>query len=1073
MTKVNFELGSDASDFLSGFRQASAAVIELENDTKDLSEVSKKVFKSNADEVQKFSDELEHGANQTKKMREEATNLGKTQNIIKQLKQQIKEYTTEAYKAGEGTKAFKENLEKAGALKDQLADLNAQVNALNGNMGENFARAAGGSISLVAKGYEGLTAFQVLAGDKSKEFEETLLRLQSLNAMASVAQEFAGISDKLTEIKLGFAPVAELFTSGASSIASSYTSANQSLVTFFSNFGGNAKSALKSGIDFFKNFGSNAVSVAKAAGAGFVSFFQNFGTNMKQFAVNAKAGINTIGTAIKNNPLGIILTVVTAAVAAFVLLRNKVKPIADLFDALGEVINYLGDSFEKMGQKFGLVASDLEKSLEDQINNVDKVVDKIGNRYDFEIKKAQAVGKETTKLEKEKTIAQANEINKQLGNLYALAQLNGKLTEDQRKQMADLFDKRRNLIQEASVFAIKVEKEAADKEKELQKKRQDQAKQAADKRKQQEQDLLNSLNDLAKRSQQAQLEGLTGKERLDKQREIAEKELAVLRETIIKKKQLLGEGNKLSVEEQKQFDVLESRIVEEHNAGIIKLETEKANKLAEIQTKEVTDAQKALELKTKIQEDSIKAIPKPGNLTQDQEAQFELQKQQELLNVRKSYLSQALALKTQEINARANQEIIALQNEKALLANNNDEISKLRVAAIEKDINAIREGAELSKEALVTETKATVNEINEELAQIGEKTKPKKLDVNKLLGLDSTELSSALKKFGENNQIDIKVSPESIDAAKNAVQQLVASLKELMQAYFEAQNEALNNELKANQERIDARDQNIQDLRDKLAEEESLRDQGLANNVDRIREEIAAQEAAKQADLQRQREIQEEKKKLAKQQLIIDTAMQASQLVLAIAQLFAQGSSFWVGPVPVGLIVAGLAATAMTASFVVGKKKAFDAVNSGAAQLYTGGYTGDGGKYEEANAVVHKGEYVMNQDKTNKHWDLLHGIHTDDKSLMEAGIRDLIAGKGIYLASDIPEEINTTKNALRTAELKAFYKVDNSVLEKRMESIEGYIREISSQGKNKETVLPNGTRIINKGSLTTIIRPKQ
>ena len=34
-------------------------------------------------------------------------------------------------------------------------------------------------------------------------------------------------------------------------------------------------------------------------------------------------------------------------------------------------------------------------------------------------------------------------------------------------------------------------------------------------------------------------------------------------------------------------------------------------------------------------------------------------------------------------------------------------------------------------------------------------------------------------------------------------------------------------------------------------------------------------------------------------------------------------------------------------------------------KLYTGGYTGDGGKYEPAG-IVHKGEYVFNQDDVNR-----------------------------------------------------------------------------------------------------------
>jgi hypothetical protein len=89
---------------------------------------------------------------------------------------------------------------------------------------------------------------------------------------------------------------------------------------------------------------------------------------------------------------------------------------------------------------------------------------------------------------------------------------------------------------------------------------------------------------------------------------------------------------------------------------------------------------------------------------------------------------------------------------------------------------------------------------------------------------------------------------------------------------------------------------------------------------------------------------------------------------------------------------------------------------------------------------------------------------------MTLGIRDLIKDKGIRLASDIPEELNTTRNAIRSAELKATFNVDNSNMEKRMEAIEGHMKTLVNQGTEKTTVLPDGTRIIKNGSLTTTIR---
>lgn len=1072
MTKVNFELGGDATDLMGAFRQSSNAVSGLAHETLEYGELSKKVFKANADEVDKYSKDLTEGAKQTEKMRKETENLGKSKNIITELKKQIKEYTTAAHEAGEGTAAFTKNLEKAGKLKDQLNDLNAAVQSLNGNMGENLSRAAGESISIVAKGYEGLIGLQSLAGVKNEEFEQTILKLQSLNAIANIAQEFGGLSDKITEIKLGFAPVTELFRSGASTITSAYTSSNATLKNFFSDFLGNSKAALKSGVDFAKGFGSNAVSVAKSAGAGFVSFFSNFGSNMKTFASSAKAGINTVGTAIKANPMGIILTVIIAVIGAFVLLKDKVKPIADLFEFLGEIWDKAAGFLEDMAASIGLMADASEKKSEALIKGTKEEIDAIKGKYDFEIQALEAAGKSTIEKEREKSKAVKERAGQTMFELEKIRALEGKLTDEQAKQYKEAQTEMIEAVKERTIAEIKFVKEEADKQKEIQKKAAEAAKQAAEKRKQLASDLKNSLVDLAKKADQAQLEGLTGKERLDKQREIAEQELALLRDVIFKKGQLLNKNFKFSKDQQEQFNILEDRIVSDHSNGIIKLESEKAAKLAEIQSREVADALKSLELKAKIQEDSIKAIPTPGNLTKDQEAQFELEKQRQILEVRKKFLQESLLLKTQEVNGRANQEIVALQNEKAALEKNTDEISKLRVAAIDRDIAAIKENAELSKTAIVGETKATVNEINNELSKIGENTKPKKIDFAKLLGGDSKELSILIEA-----KVGIKVSESDIQSTKAAIQQLVSSLREIYQNYLDAANKALDQELNANQQRMDDRDKNIQDLQDKLQDEKALRDEGFANNVDRLNEEIAVQQAAKADDLANEKRIKEEKKKLAKQQLNIDTAVQASQLIVAMAQLFAQGSNFWVGPVPVGLIVAGIAATAMTVAFIDGKKKAYDAVNN-SPEFYTGGYvegkggySGDGDKYAPAG-ILHGGEYVMNKETTDENWDLLDGLHKNDKRKIEFGIRDLIKGKGIRLASDIPQELTEARSAVRNGEMNAFFKLDNSKLENRMESIEGHIKVLVQQGNDSDQILPDGSRLIKTGNITRLIRKR-
>lgn len=605
MSDINFKLTTDASPFVSGFQSAVKSVNDLETATNDLESATKGSFSKATKEVSDFGKEINKGAKGISDFEKETTKIPKSANIIKELKKQIKEYTAEAYKAGAGTKAFTDNLAKAGALKDELADLNAQVNALSGNLGENLAKASGTGLGLVARGFEGVQSASILAGTNAKEFEQTMLQLQAFNGLANVAQEFAGIGDKITEIKEGFKPLTNLFKNGATSIVDGYSGANDSLKGFFTNFGSNAKSAFKGAGSFVKDFGTNALSVSKGVGTGFVSFFTNFGANMKGFASSAKSGINTIGTAIKANPLGIILTVITLVIGAFVLLKDKVKPIAELFKAIGDAIDYVGDKIEKAAQALGLVADESEKKKESTIKNTADEVSAIEKRYSREIALAQAIGKDTTKLEIEKAKAVTKRIADTMAALEYQRLRNGKLNEEELKQYTELQSQLKDVATEAQVAIFNQQKEVKAKQEEEAKKSQEIAKERANKRKQLEKELADALLDLAKKSEQAQLNGLTGIARLEREREINLQSINDLQTALEKKSQLAGKGGKLEIEQLEQLNNLKLQVDNEFYQNRLIIQIEASNKEAELLKKNSDTALQQLELRNQIAKNNI------------------------------------------------------------------------------------------------------------------------------------------------------------------------------------------------------------------------------------------------------------------------------------------------------------------------------------------------------------------------------------------------------------------------------------------------------------------------------------
>ena len=203
--------------------------------------------------------------------------------------------------------------------------------------------------------------------------------------------------------------------------------------------------------------------------------------------------------------------------------------------------------------------------------------------------------------------------------------------------------------------------------------------------------------------------------------------------------------------------------------------------------------------------------------------------------------------------------------------------------------------------------------------------------------------------------------------------------------------------------------------------------------------------------------------------MIIDTITQASQLTLAIAQLYGALSSFVIGPVPVGVIIATATSAAMTGAFIAGKKKAFDAVNAGNQGFFKGGYTGDGNPREEAG-VVHKQEFVNTAEDTKNYRPLFEGIHKKDKKLIEIGVRDLLEGTGVILDGEIGQNLSNRKQAARIAEYHSAYINDNSGVESRIERVEGVLTDIYNQGSDVQYVLPNGNLVIQKGSHKRIIK---
>ncbi len=211
---------------------------------------------------------------------------------------------------------------------------------------------------------------------------------------------------------------------------------------------------------------------------------------------------------------------------------------------------------------------------------------------------------------------------------------------------------------------------------------------------------------------------------------------------------------------------------------------------------------------------------------------------------------------------------------------------------------------------------------------------------------------------------------------------------------------------------IDSIDDDIDKLEEQLNQEQDLREKGLANNVEAIQAEIDEKKKAREEEVKQAEEIQKKKQALAKAQLILDTAEQASNLITASAKIFRSLADIPFIGIPLAITTIAL----MTGAFITAKVKAFQMVNDQKQSFGGGGHidgkshSQGGRKYRatDGNGVVELegGEFVTNKHSVNKYGDLLEAINNDDLAGMnEDSLKHMLQSMGIQLSSEAPKQV--------------------------------------------------------------------
>lgn len=374
-----------------------------------------------------------------------------------------------------------------------------------------------------------------------------------------------------------------------------------------------------------------------------------------------------------------------------------------------------------------------------------------------------------------------------------------------------------------------------------------------------------------------------------------------------------------------------------------------AQLITDEETAEIQAAKDRAEARQKAIQEQSKSQQENAELTKQNENKLKA----DLLAIEKKYLEQRKAeqiTKDNEIlelkQAAAEAQIIQDQSQLKI----NQELERQTFAETKKTEEQItefkkkqaddRERLEIKSQIKRLEI---IRDFNKQITD-----EEKKAVASQIAALETqlTGVGKAVQKAGKE-QKDGKTLGDLLGIPEETQKNVKATQQALEQVTGEI-SKAVAERIKLIQQEIDKRNERISELQSDLSNEIELNKLGKASNIKELQEQLTEEKAARD-------KAEKEKEEAAKAQFILDTALQASNLITAISGLYSSLSGL---PFGIGVALATALSAVLIGSFIASKASA-----SQAAGFAEGGYTGQGEKYEAAG-VVHRGEWVINKEKT-------------------------------------------------------------------------------------------------------------
>jgi len=265
-------------------------------------------------------------------------------------------------------------------------------------------------------------------------------------------------------------------------------------------------------------------------------------SNITQAISNFK-DLNNVFVAIKTtlltNPLFIIASIITAIGVAVYELKDKFKFLTD-------AVNAVGDAFKTVGEFLGLYSR--------KIAALNKLNDELTAKYNEQTatlerqkKLAEAYGNSTINIEREKLQLQKDYIANQIA-ILRLKEIEGKLSEDDAKKLADLRKQLGDIATEQIALEVREKKKQTEEEKKEHEERLKHWKEIQDKKKEKAKQLLDE--EIANLEFENQKALITAKDKFEVEKKFEEK-----------KKELINNSTILTFEEKaKKIDEINKKI---------------------------------------------------------------------------------------------------------------------------------------------------------------------------------------------------------------------------------------------------------------------------------------------------------------------------------------------------------------------------------------------------------------------------------------------------------------------------------------------------------------------------------